>query len=220
MVFFFALYLYSRLFQAIIQSTTLKVKANMKHFIEINLKNFTKKCQQELEKDSRFEFVKQFDTDKNEQQFMDFQEISPSSPTENQQNQSFSSKFHQFSGLSYLFLVFQDNASSFEYVELAVKSFDPVLVKHAITNYNQQQQSDWDVNSQWQNKGMRNFWTNEWNLQSVLDHLQSQQQALFQNNLNKINSINDMDFIVISLAKIKRLKKIKVKLKNSVYSSQ
>jgi hypothetical protein len=189
-----------------------KVKPNMKHFIEMNFKNFTNKCQQELENDSRFEFVKQFDVDKN-QQLMDFQEISPSSPTECQQNSSFTSNFNHLIVYS-IFIQYnfnQDNGSSFEYVELAVKSFDPVLIKHAITNYNH---SDWDINP-WQTKGMRNFWTNEWSLQSVLDHLQPQQQSLFLNNLNKINSINDIDFIVICLAKIKRLKKIKVILKLS-----
>ena len=78
---------------------------------------------------------------------------------------------------------------------------DPVLVRHAITNYNLQTQ----------NKGMKSYWVSEWNIQSILDHLQPQQQLTFQNNLSKINSINDIDLIVISFAKIKRLKKIKVR---------
>ena len=93
-----------------------------------------------------------------------------------------------------------DGDSVLDYVQLAIKSTDNALIKHAIINYNQQTQ----------NKGMKNYWTSEWSLSFILDHLQSQQQATFQNNLSKISSVNDLDLIVISLAKIKRLKKIKV----------
>jgi hypothetical protein len=118
-----------------------------------------------------------------QQQLMDYQETSPSSPPTDTQTSLFSS-----------------NASILEYVQLGIKSIDHVLIKHAISNYNQHTQ----------NKGMKNYWLSEWNLQSVLDHLQPQQQTVFQNNLNKINYVNDVDFIVISLAKIKRLKKTKV----------
>lgn len=65
----------------------------MKHFIELNWKHFSKKCQQELENEPKFGFIKFLNIDQNQQQnLMDFQDISPSSPTDTQQNLSFSSK--------------------------------------------------------------------------------------------------------------------------------
>lgn len=64
-----------------------KAKLNLITFIQLNYKNFNKKCQQELESNSNFSFIKTLNLSSNEQQQqqqqqMDYQDISPSSPVD------------------------------------------------------------------------------------------------------------------------------------------
>ncbi len=94
-----------------------------------------------------------------------------------------------------------------EYIQLAIKTTDPLVLKHAIISYNSQQpksQNDQAVNI----ISMQTYWTNKCNLNSIIHPTQ---QIQFQMNLKKLNSINDIDFTVIALAKIDRLKKVHVR---------
>ena len=97
--------------------------------------------------------------------------------------------------------IFQGDSIS-EYIQLVIKTTDPLVLRHAIISYNQQQDSTNTLNS------MKNYWTKEWNLNTLITTPQQLQQI--QINLNKLNSINDIDCVIITLAKAKRLQAVHV----------
>lgn len=93
--------------------------------------------------------------------------------------------------------------STFDCFKEVVAINEPMVLKNLISKYNQLTN----------NKGLRNFWPEAWNLSIVLSNLSQQYQSNVQNNLSKITNTNALDFFHICLAKVRVLVLNKVRYK-------